>query len=607
MYEMIQQKAQQMRLGVLLATEAAGSGHPTSCFSAADIVAALFFHAMRYDPDDSKNLYNDRFILSKGHAAPLLYAAWWQAGVLSFEQLLTLRKFGSMLEGHPTPRFAYVDVATGSLGCGLSIGVGSALALDHAKRTVYTYVLLGDGECAEGSVWEAAEVAAFYKTKHLIGVVDCNGLGQTAQTIDGHQAQNLAKKFEAFGWRTYQIDGHDMSEIVKTLDEARCYTDGPVMIIARTIKGYGLQDVADQNGYHGKVIDKIIGDAYLAQYRLEKTPIVWHKKMPEQVAHYKKITFFDIPNPSYFEAYATRKAYGDALLALGKLIPEIIVLDAEVSNSTYACIFAQKFQHRFLNCFIAEQNMIGMAQGFYIQGYIPFISTFGAFFSRAYDQLRMAAIAKHSLRLIGSHAGVSIGQDGPSQMALEDIALMRALPDSVVLYPCDGVSAYRCVELAAQYNHGISYVRMTREATLLVYKNNEEFYIGGSHLVRKNRKAKALIVAAGITVHEAIKAEEMLEKELLFISVMDAYSIKPLDIHTLLKEAQLCNNTIVVVEDHYLQGGLSDAVRTAVAQYGFYKVITLAVSGVPRSGTPEELRAWAGIDAQAIYSTVKTL
>lgn len=607
MYKVLERKVEQMKQAVVYATQAAGSGHPTSCFSAAEIVATLFFHAMSYDLHDPKNIYNDRFILSKGHAAPLLYAAWWQAGVLSFEDILTLRKHNSVLEGHPTPRFSYVDVATGSLGCGLSVAVGNALAADKAGRSCYTYVLLGDSECAEGSIWEAAALASYYKVGRLIAIIDVNNLGQTGTLLDGLEHEKIVQKFAAFGWKTYCVDGHAIEQLVTTLDAACLYTQQPVVIVARTIKGNGLEDIAGKNGYHGKILDQKTTDLFLQKYTLHKEPLAWQKKEPEKTSQSLPLQKKSLPIPSYFEPCATRRVLPDALIALVKLIPQLQVLDAEVSNSTYTEIFAKQFPRQFINCFVAEQNMIGMAQGFHIQGYVPFVTTFGAFFARAYDQIRMAAISKHPLRLVGSHAGVSVGEDGPSQMALEDIALMRALPDSVVLYPCDAVSAYRCVELAAGYIDGISYVRMTREKTALVYKNNQTFTIGGSHILRKQRKAKAVIVAAGITVHEALRAQELLEKENIFVSVIDAYSIKPLDVSTILKEASVSNNTLIVVEDHYIQGGLSSVVREAFESFACYKIISLAVKHLPHSGTPQELRAWAHIDADAICGVVKAL
>lgn len=603
MKSLIEAKAYLLRLGSLKATTAAGSGHPTSCLSSADIVATLFFHTMRYDPHNPNNPNNDQFILSKGHAAPLLYAAWWQAGVVTEQELVTLRQFDSVLEGHPTPRFGPVKVATGSLGCGLSIGLGEALAGRVARKDFRTYVLMGDSECAEGSVWEAAELAAYYKAHTLIGIVDCNRLGQSTQTLDGYNTQALAKKFAAFGWHTIEINGHEINQIIKAFDQAELQTEQPTMIIAKTVKGKGVASVENLENFHGKALDinaqkQLVPDVYHGP--------AWQPKIPKQEEDVSEQKEYTIPAPSYYESCATRKAYGDALAALGKAFKSVVALDAEVKNSTFAQTFEQHYKDRFFQCFIAEQNMVGMAIGFSVHNFVPFASTFGAFFSRAFDQVRMAGIGRNAIRLCGSHAGVSIGEDGPSQMGLEDLALMRAVPNSLVLYPSDAVSAYKCVELMANYNDGVSYLRTTREATPVLYKSNEEFKLGGCKILKKNRKSQALIVAAGITVHEALKAEEQLESEQIYITVIDAYCIKPLDAYTIAREARECNNTIITVEDHYMQGGLGNAVVSALSDTEI-KVIQCAVTQLPRSGKPEELRAWAGIDAQAIIKKVKDL
>jgi transketolase len=602
MFDLLRYKAYQLRLGSIKATTAAGSGHPTSCLSSADIVAALFFHTMSYDPHNPDNPNNDRFVLSKGHAAPLLYAAWWQAGVLTEQDLLTLRQFDSVLEGHPTPRFSHVKVATGSLGCGLSIGLGQVLAGRVTKKYFRTYVLMGDSECAEGSIWEAAELAAYYKADHLIGIVDCNRLGQSTETLDGHDTSKLANKFKAFGWHTLEIDGHDFDQIVKALDSAKEHTGSPIMIIAKTIKGKGVLSVENLENFHGKVLDsnaakQLAPDAYHGPE--------WKPKLPKQ-EEILEPEVCTMPAPSYHEPLATRKAYGHAIAALGKEYKQVVALDAEVKNSTFAQTFEEQHKERFFQCFIAEQNMVGMAIGFSVQNCIPFVSTFGAFFARAFDQIRMAGIGRNAIRLVGSHAGVSIGQDGPSQMALEDIAIMRTIPNALVLYPCDAVSAYKCVELMANYNDGVSYLRTTRQATPMIYKSNEKFKIGGCSILKKNRKSKALIVAAGITVHEALKAEKQLEAEQIYVSVIDAYSIKPLDAYTIVREARECNNIIITVEDHYQEGGLGQAVAGALSATEI-KIIQLAVKELPRSGKPEELQAWAGIDADAIIKLIKYL
>lgn len=602
MSSFLRSKAYQLRLGSLKATRVAGSGHPTSCLSAADIVAVLFFNTMQYDPHNPHNPNNDRFILSKGHAAPLLYAAWWQAGVLTEEELLTLRQFDSVLEGHPTPRFGYVKVATGSLGCGLSVGLGEALAGRVARKQFRTYVLLGDSECTEGSVWEAVQLAAYYKAHTLTAIVDCNRLGQSGQTIDGHATQALVQKFKAFGWHVLEVDGHDVEQIVQVLNAAQEEKEKPTVIIAKTFKGNGVTSVQNLENFHGKALD--------ANAEKQLTPdvaqgVVWQPKIPTQEVVEKPETY-TMPAPSYYEPYATRKAYGDAIAALGKEYKQVIALDAEVKNSTFAQTFEEQHKDRFFQCFVAEQNMIGMAIGFSVRNFMPFASTFGAFFSRAFDQIRMAAIGRNPIKLSGSHAGVSIGEDGPSQMALEDLALMQAIPNSLVLYPSDAVSAYKCVEVMANYNDGVSYLRTTREVTPVIYKSNQEFKVGGCHILKKNRYSEALIVAAGITVHEALKAEQLLEVEQIYVSVIDAYSIKPLDAYTIAREARECSSVVITVEDHYQEGGLGSAVASALSTSDI-QVIQLAVTQLPRSGKPKELRSWAGIDAATIIKTVKLI
>lgn len=594
-----------------MATSEAGSGHPTSCLSAADIVAALFFHAMKFDPADPSNPHNDRFILSKGHAAPLLYAAWKEVGVLSEEELMQLRKFDSPLEGHPVPRFPYVEAATGSLGCGLSIGLGMSLSSRLRDIPFFTYVLLGDSEMTEGSVWEAIELADYYKTDNLIAIVDMNRLGQTGETIDDHDPIRHARRWEAFGWRALVIDGHSMREIVAALDEARSLAGLPVVIVARTFKGYGLEGIENKNGYHGKVIPKHDLPKALEQLRQrfkedavqeEVTPVPRVLPKPRPA-----ISFEKPPCPYTKETVlATRKAFGDSMALYGKSLHSLISLDAEVKNSTYAETFEDQFSNRFIQCFIAEQNMIGMGVGLEARGFIPVCSTFASFMSRAHDQIRMAAIGRTPLRLCGSHAGVSIGQDGPSQMGLEDIAMMRALPDSVVLYPADAVSAYHLMYEVLTYQKGISYLRTTRADTPVIYDPDTSFTIGGLQVVKESDRDQVCIVAAGITLYEALKAYEVLKRLGIAVSIVDLYSIKPLDREKLLTQAYKANKRIVTVEDHYLEGGLGEAVCYALKNEGI-TIEVLAVDKLSRSGTPEELLAYHGIDSQAIIASVGDL
>ena len=648
----LEYKAYKMRLDSLLMTTQAGSGHLTSALSAADLVAALFFYGMRFDPDNFNNPNNDRFILSKGHASSILYAVWKQLGKVSESELLTYRQFGSTLEGHATLRFAYAQAATGSLGMGLSIGAGMALAARLDQRNFYTYVLMGDSEITEGSIWEAAEIAAYYKLSRLIGIVDCNRLGQSTQTIHGYHAQRYVQKFEAFGWKAVVIDGHDMQQIVSALDKARSQEDHPFIIIAKTIKGYGVDRVENKEGFHGKVfspkeLDEILPafEQRFAAVASNGSSFKWQPNMPEdenrsnpstssgradsddsEISKHLSVQFnvsqskvssarpefiegFERLKPSHYkigEKVATRKAYGQALTQLGSACDQVVSLDAEVKNSTFAEIFEEKFPERFFQCFIAEQNMVSMGIGFDRCGKIPFISTFASFMTRVHDQIRMAAIGTSPLRLVGSHAGISIGQDGPSQMGLEDIAMMCAVPESIVLYPSDAVSTHALVVQMACFNQGISYLRTTRGDTPVLYSNDEQFPIGGCKILKKSDTDVAVIVAAGITVYEALKAYDTLAQEGITVAIIDLYSIKPLDTTTLENIAQQARNRIITVEDHYIQGGIGQTVSYALRNTGI-NIECLAVTCLPMSGKPEELLAWAGIDAAAIVKKVKEI
>lgn len=606
--------AYNMRRSSLQMTTQAGSGHPTSALSAADIVAALFFYAMRYDPHNPENPDNDRFILSKGHASPVLYAAYKELGVLTEADILTYRDFDSVLEGHPTPRFRWTEAATGSLGQGLSVGVGMALAARIDNRDYKTYVMLGDSELAEGSNWEAAELAAYNKLNNLIGIVDCNRLGQRGETMHGYHMQRYAQKFQAFGWKTYEVDGHDMQEIIGALEKAQVESDMPVMIIAKTVKGYGVETAENKNGFHGKVFSKDELPAILKHMHERFAKAAAYNGAtfsPRLPVKHEEISLsgcvgVEAKTPTYAkeELVETRKAYGQALVSLGGLCTDIVALDAEVSNSTYAQFFAEKYPARFVECFIAEQNMIGMAVGLNKRGKVPYASTFGAFFTRAYDQIRMASVGAATLRLVGSHAGVSIGQDGPSQMALEDISMMRSIFGSCVLYPSDAVSTWQLVNEMAEYNQGISYLRTTRSATPVIYDVLEEFPIGGCKVVRQSTKDNVCVIGAGITLHNALEAYKMLETQGIAISVIDLYSIKPLDSDAVINVARASGNKVITVEDHYLEGGLGEAVVYALRDTEI-TISCLAVTKMPRSATPQKLMAYEGIDADAIVKKVK--
>lgn len=598
-----------LRRDALEATTAAGSGHPTSSMSCADLLAVLFFHVMRFDVANPKNPLNDRFILSKGHAAPALWSAWAEAGAFPVERLKTLRQIGSDLEGHPTPRNAWVDVATGSLGQGLSAGVGMALAsrLDGLHNRVY--VLLGDGESAEGSVWEAAELASYYHLDHLTAIVDVNRLGQSQETMYGHDLGVYARRFEAFGWQALTIDGHNIEEIIEAFDKAQSMRGRPTAIIARTVKGKGVALLEGQDGWHGKAVSpedlQRALDALGHHFDLEE-PLRMHAPVGDAPEEPAPPSLYDYPGPDYKpgEAVATRQAYGKALDKLGRITSHVVALDGDVKNSTFSELFDKEFPDRFVECFIAEQNMIGAAVGLSARGKIPYASTFACFLTRAYDQIRMAAISQANLKLCGSHAGISIGEDGPSQMALEDLAMMRAVEGSTVLYPCDAVSAERLTALAA-VTPGIVYLRTSRPKTEVIYGPQEEFHVGGCKVLRESAGDRATIVAAGVTLHEALKAHEELLKGGINVRVIDLYSVKPLDGETLRRAARE-TGAIVTVEDHYPEGGLGEAVLGEVAGLPC-RCEKLAVYGLPRSGQPEELMAMFQIDAQAIVQTVRRM
>jgi transketolase len=562
---------------------------------------------MRYDAKNPHYHNNDRFILSKGHAAPLLYAAWAETGFFPVAELLKLRQFGCDLEGHPTPRLPFVDVATGSLGQGLSVGAGMALAarLDHLDYN--TYVLLGDGEIAEGSVWEAASFAGIYKLNNLIAIVDANRLGQSQATAFGHDIGVYAKRFEAFGWRVEVVDGHDIEEISEVLSGVGL-NDQPLCIIAKTYKGAGVSFLQDKDGWHGKPLNKDEAAKAISELQPSaKSGIGVAIPAPNQLPAPNNVAPASYPPISYKpgDLVATREAYGNALARIGEVDQRIVAMDGDTKNSTYAEKFMKKFPARFTECFIAEQNMVGVATGFGARGKLPFASTFACFFTRAYDQIRVAGISQVNLKIVGSHVGVSIGEDGPTQMGLEDLAMMRAIVGSTVLYPSDAVSTEKLVEQMAQ-KKGICFLRTSRPKTPVIYNNDEQFPIGGAKVVRQNAGDKVTVVAAGVTLHEALKAADALKAEGIGITVIDAYSIKPLARDVIKAAAQKTGNTIITVEDHYLEGGLGDAIAGELSVDGI-KVHKLAVTALPRSGKAAELLAHFGIDAAAIVKKVKSL
>lgn len=601
--------AKTLRVYCLRTTTQAGSGHPTSCLSAADLVSVLFFHEMCFDLNCPANPHNDRFVLSKGHAAPLLYAAWSLAGALPFERLLTLRRVDSELEGHPTPRFPLAETATGSLGQGLSMGIGMALAARLNKSEARVYVLLGDGEVAEGAIWEAAAFASFHKLDNLVAILDVNGLGQSQRTMHGFDTAAYQKKFEAFGWTAFVIDGHDPNAIIQAFEGARRVANKPTVLVAKTIKGKGVSFLEDKELWHGKPLKKEELDLALTELKAQDLTVSesFPLKKPRLFEPLVSGSSFSIESPSHNlgAQVTTREAYGTALKKLGSVNKAVVALDGDTKNSTYAEMFAKNNPERYFEGFIAEQNMVGVAVGLARQGKIPFVSTFGAFLTRAYDFIRMAGIGRANIKLCGSHAGISIGEDGPSQMALEDLAMMRAIPNSVILYPSDAVSCEKLVLEAARYK-GIAYIRTTRPKTPVIYKPNEEFPIGGCKLLRQSPKDKITVVAAGVTLFEALKAHEELLREDLAIRVIDSYCVKPLDKETITKAASQTNKSLVVIEDHYREGGLGAAVLEAVGSQGF-RVYQLAIQDIPRSGKAEELLDFYGISSRCLVDFVRKL
>jgi transketolase len=591
---------------ILTATTAAGSGHPTSSLSAVELTTALFFGGIyRYDPEQPQHPNNDRLIFSKGHASPLLYALWVAAGKLSGEEMeANYRKFGSPLEGHPTVTFPYVEAATGSLGQGLSVGVGMALNAKYLDKLPYrTYVLLGDSEMAEGSVWEAMEIAAHYRLDNLVGLVDINRLGQRGETLYGHDVAAYDTRATAFGWETISVDGHSLREILAAYQKAMTVREKPVMILAKTLKGKGVSFIEDKNGWHGKALNREECDRALAELGRVDLDVRGELARPEDVAPQPRRSVpLAIPHYPRNKPVATRKAYGNALARLGPPIHEIVSLDGEVSNSTMAEIFAEVCPDRFFEMFIAEQNMAGVGLGLAMRGKIPFVSSFAAFLTRAFDQIRMSQYSDPNLKFVGSHAGVSIGWDGPSQMGLEDLAMFRTLVNSVVLYPADAIATERLVEQMVKHK-GLMYLRTTREATPILYSLDDEFPLGGCKILRHSEKDRATVVSAGITLFEALAAWEALQKIGISIRVIDLYSIKPIAAATLAHAAEV-TGVVITVEDHYPEGGLGEAVMHALARVPV-PVHCLAVTKKPKSGAPHELLDYEGISRGAIVNKVK--
>ncbi len=600
--------ATQLRADSIRSTTAAGSGHPTSSMSAADILSVLLSEYLHYDFDDPHNLTNDRLIFSKGHAAPLLYSVYKAAGAITDAELLTLRKFGSRIEGHPTPILPWVDVATGSLGQGLPAGVGMAFSGKYLDKLPYkVWVLLGDSEMAEGSNYEAFELGGHYELNNLVAIIDMNRLGQRGPTMLEWHGETYAARARAFGWHAIQVDGLDVDAVNGALAEA-VTSEKPVCIIAKTKKGAGVSFLADKEGWHGKALSSIEAEKALDELGNPAGNIIVKPHPPRGgiPAMPTTPTTFVPPQYSVGSKVATREAYGDALKALGAAKPNVVALDGEVSNSTFADRFKHEFPDRFFEGYIAEQQLVSAAVGMQALGKIPFASTFAAFFTRAYDQIRMAAISKANIRLVGSHAGVSIGEDGASQMALEDLAMIRSVHGSTVLYPsCATTTIHLTAQMATRT--GIVYMRTTREKTPVLYGANESFPIGGSKVLRRSGDDQACIIAAGITLHEALKAYDTLAAEGIVVRIIDLYSVKPIDAETVKTAAKECRGNLFVVEDHWPEGGLGDAVLEVFGgKSGVHPNVTrLAVRDMPTSGKPDEMLNAAGINAVHIVEAVK--
>lgn len=596
--------AAQLRVDSVRSSAAAGSGHPTSSMSAADLMAVLFSCHLRYDFDNPDDPANDHLIFSKGHASPLLYALYKAAGAITDEELLTFRRKGSRLEGHPTPRLPWVDVATGSLGQGMPVGVGIALAGRRLDRVPYhVWVLCGDSELAEGSIWEAAEHAGEEGLANLTVIVDVNRLGQRGPTRHGWDTGAYARRFGAFGWHTIEIDGHDPGQIDYAFADARNTRRRPTVILARTRKGEGVNEVENREGAHGKPLkepERAIAELGGVRDLTVKVNLPDQNRIPHTFPDGK----LELPRYESGTQVATRSAYGEALRALGAARGQVVALDGEVADSTKTQVFADAFPDRFFEFYIAEQLLVAAAVGMQVRGWVPYASTFAAFFTRAHDFIRMAALSRADIKLVGSHAGVSIGEDGPSQMGLEDLAMLRATHGSTVLYPCDANQTAALVAAMAD-RPGVVYLRTTRGETPVIYGPGENFEVGGSRVLRQSPEDRATVVTAGVTVHEALAAADILAAEGVSIGVVDLYSVKPVDT-AVLREAATTTGTLITVEDHRPEGGLGDAVLEAVSELG-PRVVKLAVRDLPGSATPAEQLAAAGIDRDAIVAAVRRL
>jgi len=591
----LQNAANILRRDVLKMTTAAGSGHPTSCMSCAEIMSTLFFEEMKYDIKNPNNPDNDEFILSKGHAAPILYASLFRANCIK-NNLNSLRKLNSPLEGHPMPSsLKWIKIASGSLGQGLSVGIGFALAAKLQKRKFMTYVLLGDSEMAEGSNYEALQLASFYKLKNLVAIIDVNRLGQRGETMVGHKMRIYKKRLKSFGWNTIKINGHNIKQIQKALHKAR-WSNKPTVIIAKTFKGKGVSFLENKEDWHGKAVEKEKLQAALNEIPDVKFPKI-KIKLPKKKNY--KINKSKLIFNKYEEEAATRDAYGKILASLTKSNSSIIAIDAEVSNSSKSESVKKETPKQFIEAYIAEQNMIGISLGLSKKGFNVFASTFSAFLSRAHDQIRMAAISSANFTIVGSHCGISIGEDGASQMGLEDIALFRALINSTVLYPSDAISTEKLTVLASKLK-GIKYLRTTRPATQVIYNKNEKFSLGDFKILKQSNKDKVTLVGSGITLHECLKAYEELQEKNVNVAVIDLYCIKPFNHNKFKNFIKKHGNKVIVVEDHFPEGGIAE-----MLSINNLNIKSLAIREMPHSGTQEELLDKYGISYKTIIKHVK--
>jgi len=609
----LQDLAHKLRIHSVKMTSASKSGHPTSCSSMAEIMSVLFYRVMRYSVKEPKHPSNDRFILSKGHAAPILYAAWAEAGLFPVSDLMSLRKIDSDLEGHPTPRLNFIDVATGSLGQGLSVACGMAYAGKHFDKASYrTYCLMGDGESMEGNIWEALNFAGFYKLNNLCAIIDVNRLGQSDPAPLEHDMDTYKRRLESFGFHAIVVDGHDILELCKAFDEAEKVLDKPTCIIAQTFKGKYFPDIENLMNWHGKALGDKAASVVKHVESLIKNPAVKPSNIPAPILDSPNvdITGVSLSDPPAYklgDKLATRQAYGNALAKLARNNSRVVALDGDMKNSTFSQEMLKVDKNRFIECFICEQNMLGVGIGVACRDRsVAFASTFAAFLTRGFDNLRMGVISQTNLNVVGSHCGVSIGEDGPSQMALEDIAMFRSLPGCTVFYPSDAVSAERAVELAAN-TKGICFVRVSRPATPIIYNNQDKFSIGQARIVRRSDGDQVLVVAAGVTLVEAVKAADILAAKGINIRVMDPFTIKPLDTQAVVDNAAACGGRVITVEDHYPEGGIGDAVLSAVASSRNIVVRKLAVNDVPRSGPPADLLEMFGISANNIVTAVNDI